>query len=155
MRQNKACKGAAGCLQRATSFTGAVLPTEEQCSKGHWQLPAGRGDCLLGGAVNYCPFTRVTMMFLFVFLPLSRGILAELLSIMLNNWQRRLSGKHLKLEWSCWQRQFIVTSVMFRLSVCLPQVCCLGHRITNLPLLKSVAFLQWGGNCSWQAAKQA
>lgn len=99
MRQNKACKGAAGCLQRATSFTGAVLPTEEQCSKGHWQLPAGRGDCLLGGAVNYCPFTRVTMMFLFVFLPLSRGILAELLSIMLNNWQRRLSGKHLS-HWS-------------------------------------------------------
>lgn len=34
-------------------------------------------------------------MFLFVFLPLSRGILAELLSIILNNWQRKLSGKHL------------------------------------------------------------
>lgn len=39
------------------------------------------------------------MMFLFVFLPLSRGILAELLSIVLNNWQRKLSWKHLS-DWS-------------------------------------------------------
>lgn len=141
MRQNKACKGAAGCLQRATSFTGAVLPTEEQCSKGHWQLPAGRGDCLLGGTVNYCPFSRVTIMFLFVFLPLSRGILAELLSIILNNWQRKLSGTHLS-NWSGAVGRGIVTSVVFRLGVCFPHVCSLGHRITNLPLLKSVAFLQ-------------
>lgn len=38
-------------------------------------------------------------MFLFVFLPLSRGILAELLSIILNSWQRKLNGKHLS-SWS-------------------------------------------------------
>lgn len=34
MRQNKACEGAAGCLQKATSSIGAVLSTEEPCSEG-------------------------------------------------------------------------------------------------------------------------
>lgn len=39
-------------------------------------------------------------------------------------WEMRL-----KLELSHWQRQLVFTSVMFRLDVCLPHVCCTGHRI--------------------------